>query len=47
MVLFVSLEVFSEIGDALAEQRNLYLRRTGVGLVGFETLNDFLLLLSS
>jgi len=34
MVLFVDLQVLGEVIDAITEERNLYLGRTGIGLVG-------------
>src|SRR5688572_20675368 len=36
MILLVRLEVLGQILDALAEQRDLHFRRTGVGLVRTE-----------
>jgi hypothetical protein len=33
MIILVCLEVFGKLVDPLREQRNLYFRRTGIGLV--------------
>jgi len=42
MVFLVSLEMFSEIANALTEQRYLHFWRTGIGLMRLEILYYFL-----
>jgi len=39
-VLFVSLEVLGQVSDAVGQDSNLYLGRTGVTLVGSVLLDD-------
>ena len=48
VILNMNLEVLREMIDALAEQRNLHLRRAGIGLMDSELLNNlFPVLLSN
>jgi hypothetical protein len=44
MILFVDLEMFSQIRDPLGKDRYLNLRRTGISLMTFMSLDDFLFL---
>src|SRR3989442_14315043 len=40
MILRVNFEMFREVVDALAEERHLYFRRSGVALVGLVLADD-------
>jgi hypothetical protein len=41
MILLMRLEVLGQFGDAGAQNRNLNFRRSGIGIVGAEALNQF------
>ena len=47
VIVLVQLEMFGQIGDPLGQQRDLSLRRTGVGVVQTVLAEDFLLLFGS
>jgi hypothetical protein len=38
----MSLKVFGQIGNALTQQRYLHFWRTGIGLMRFKALDNFL-----
>jgi len=40
VILLMSLEMLSQLADAHTQDRNLNFRRTGVGIVGAEALNQ-------
>jgi len=45
MIFLVNLEMLRQIRDPLGENRYLYFRRTGIILMTFMCLDDFLLLI--
>jgi hypothetical protein len=41
VILLVLLQMFRQVVDALRQQRNLHIRRTGIPLVQLKTINRF------
>ena len=42
IILLVSLEMLGQVGNSLAQQCYLYLRRSGIGFVGTEVRHNLL-----